>query len=235
MKGTLMDFATFVAKLKDPAVDRVTIVAIGDSNTELTWHTRGRLGWPGLLQEALFETYGRGRCYVINAGRAGESAPLGLQRLDRDVFRFDPDLVIISFGMNAPGPDGIADFHADIVEMIRRCRERGAAVMLRTPNPIICSPGKTIKDRLPIAAEMPGVHQGLFAAELVKIGAEQGCPVVDHYTLWMEHAFHKYPEEPNTRWLRMSDEVHPGPQGHLVFYREMAHLFDLPQTFPWEE
>ena len=33
---------------------KATIVALGDSITELTWHTRGHLNWCGYLQEALF-------------------------------------------------------------------------------------------------------------------------------------------------------------------------------------
>jgi len=38
--------------------EQVTIVALGDSNTELTFHTRGYLNWVCLLHEALFEKYG---------------------------------------------------------------------------------------------------------------------------------------------------------------------------------
>ena len=87
----------------------------------------------------------------------------------------------------------------------------------------------------PAAGEMPGAGQAFYAAELVKLAGELDCTVVDHYTLWLEHAFAKRKEEPNTRWLRMSDEIHPGPQGHLAFYRELAPLFGLPPTFPWEE
>ena len=37
--------------------EQVTIVALGDSNTELTFHTRGYLNWPYLLQEALLAAY----------------------------------------------------------------------------------------------------------------------------------------------------------------------------------
>ena len=83
--------------------EQVTIVALGDSNTELTWHTAGRLNWTGLLQEALFEKHGGNRVMLINAGRCGDTAVGALQRLDRDVLRFHPDLVIIAFSMNDAG------------------------------------------------------------------------------------------------------------------------------------
>src|SRR5689334_25221040 len=86
-------------KHKEP----VTIVALGDSNTELTWHTAGRLNWVGLLQYALFEKLGSNHAMVINAGRCGDTAVGALVRLDRDVIRFQPDLVIVAFGMSDAG------------------------------------------------------------------------------------------------------------------------------------
>ena len=87
-----------LAKLKNG--EHVTIVAFGDSNTEITFHTDGRMNWVGLLDEAIFETYGNGASTLINSGKCGSSCQEGLQRLDRDVIRFDPDLVILAFGMN---------------------------------------------------------------------------------------------------------------------------------------
>ncbi len=38
--------------------EQVTIVALGDSNTEQTFHTRGQMSWPYLLQTALYMKYG---------------------------------------------------------------------------------------------------------------------------------------------------------------------------------
>jgi hypothetical protein len=32
----------------------------------------------------------------------------------------------------------------------------------------------------------------------------------------------------------MSDAFHPGPLGHLAFYRELAPAFKLPEKLPWE-
>ena len=64
----------FMAKLRGGK--KVVVVALGDSITELTWHTRGRLTWVGLLQEALHhfsEALGSQPGYAsahINAGLA---------------------------------------------------------------------------------------------------------------------------------------------------------------------
>jgi len=227
----------FMQKLKRG--EKVTIVAMGDSITELTWHTRGRLNWVGLLQEALFETFGRNRCWVINSGRCGDTAENGLRRLDQDVLRFDPDLVIISYGMNdASGNEGLAAFRSSMKELIRRIRAHNRAdVLLRTPNPIFNPPTAFVLDKdQPIGLEAKGARQGMYAREIVKIAQEENCAVVDHYSRWkeLENLRGTMTEEPNHAYLYMSDPVHPGPQGHLAFYRQLAPLFDLPTHFPWE-
>ena len=41
-------------------------------------------------------------------------------------------------------------------------------------------------------------------------------------------------ESVDAMWLRMSDSVHPGPQGHLAFFRELAPRFNVPVRFGWE-
>ena len=219
---------------------KVTVVALGDSITELTWHTRGRLCWVGLLQEALFETYGRNRCWVINSGRCGDRAEGGLDRLADDVYRFAPDLVIVSYGMNdAGGGDAyLPTFRDCMLRLIREIRATtGADVLLRTPNPVFNQPVMAgMKDGQSASVEMAGMDQSLYAEAIVAIGRREGCVVVDHYGQWkqLEQLSGSVLEEPNHPWLYMSDSVHPGAQGHLAFFREMAPHFGVPTHFPWE-
>ena len=77
----------------------------------------------------------------------------------------------------------------------------------------------------------------LYSEALVQLAKELNCAVVDHYTLWTAAEFSPTlpVANPNTLWQRMGDAVHPGYQGHLVFFREFAHLFEVPKYFPWEE
>lgn len=227
----------FLKKLKRG--EKVTIVALGDSITEHTWHTQGRLSWTGLLQEALFETYGRNRCWVVNSGRCGDTAPNALNRLDEDVLRFAPDLVIVSFGMNdaAPGEEAMDRFRRAMAEIIRRVREASADVLLRTPNPIVNPPaGYPLPSGQDPGEEYTAGSVGAYAAEIVRLAEERTCAVVDHYTEWKQIAALRgtLEEEPNDLWSCMSDSVHPGPIGHLAFFRQMAHLFGVPTHFPWE-
>lgn len=218
--------------------ERVTIVALGDSNTELTWHTAGRLNWVGLLQEALFEKYGGNRVRTINAGACGDTAVGGLARLERDVLRFDPDLVIVGFSMNDAGGGAakLEEFADAIREIVAQLRRHGCEILLRTTNPIVVvnQPGWPAESYP--GNEWPGMYQGLYARRLVEVATELEVPVVDHYTLWTQAKRRTdWGQDPNHLWMRMSDAVHPNALGHLFFYREMAPLFDVPTYFPWEQ
>ena len=209
--------------------EQVTIVALGDSNTELTFHTKGHLNWPYLLQEALFERYGANKVIMINAACCGTGASDGLARLDRDVLRFKPDLVIICYW---DGDMGV------MKKLVQRVRQDGKAeVLLRTPNPVVAPNIPAVTPPVTAGKEWPGSNVSAVARKIVALGEELGVPVVDHYGSWMQaDASHAGPptSNPNKLWMRMSDATHPGPAGHLAFYRDLAPFFGLPAKLSWE-
>ncbi len=222
--------------------EHVTIVCLGDSNTEVTFHTRGRLNWVGLLSEALFEAYGNGICTMINAGKCGDTFASAAGRLQRDVIRFMPDLVIVALGMNdaGSGRDGVSDFKnraRSCINLIHH--ECSSEIVLRTPNPVVTVNGlplPSVQAHPGEAWEAENRPVQLYAQALVELGDEFSCPVVDHYQLWTRQDFrvkHRV-ADPNKLWPRMSDAIHPGPLGHLVFFRELAPLFQVTERFPWE-
>jgi lysophospholipase L1-like esterase len=221
----------------------VTMVALGDSITEITFHTRGGMNWVGLLSEAIFETYGNGVCTLINSGICGSSYEQSLTRLDRDVLRYKPDLVILSLGMNDAGRGlaGLEAFKKRVHGMIRTIREScGSEILIRTPNPVVTVHGLPLPAKQPKpgkAWESPARPLKEYAQALVEVAGEAGCAVVDHYTLWTTRSFSvKHPvADPTGLWPRMGDAIHPGYLGHLAFFRELAPLFDVPAYFPWEE
>ncbi len=216
-----------LAKLE--AGEQVTMVAMGDSNTEQTFHTRGALNFFGLLQCALLDKYGANRVLAINAGCCGEGAPAGLARLDRDVLRFSPDLVIICYW------DGDMAALRQIVEKVRATSR--ADVLLRTSNPVVVPNMPGVQPPMEINKEWPGLSTGEVARKVVALAAELGVPVVDHYSAWLAaDTEHQGPpvSNPNKLWMLMSDATHPGPLGHLLFYRQLAPYFGLPEKLPWE-
>ena len=73
---------------------------------------------------------------VINAGISGGSAPNGLDRLERDVLKFSPDLVVVCFGLNdsCQGEGGLQKYSAALKEIFRKIKESGSEVIFMTPN-----------------------------------------------------------------------------------------------------
>ena len=209
--------------------EQVTIVVLGDSNTELTFHTRGHLNWPLLLQEALFEKYGPNKVIMINVAHCGTTAENGLLRLERDVFRFQPDLLITCY------------WGEDIDPLRKIVKESHAAgikeILLRTPNPVIAP--NMPKVNLPVIGgeEWPGSQVGEVTRKILALGEEMNVPVCDHYNAWLqsEYSHDGSPStNPNKLWMRMSDALHPNALGHLAFYRELAPFFNLPPKLSWE-
>lgn len=78
--------------LADEPFPHGAIVAFGDSYTEGTGASRDT-AYPAVLSRALAVP-------VLNAGVNGETAYEALPRLQRDVLRHEPAIVIIEFGVN---------------------------------------------------------------------------------------------------------------------------------------
>jgi lysophospholipase L1-like esterase len=219
----------------------VTIVAIGDSTNVLCMHTKGRLPWLGYLHMALAETYGDGFIYTINSSFCGGTVRVELERLERDVLRFHPDLTIIGFGINDSGGglEELENFRKNYREMVRRIREVGSEVLVRVHAPFVNQWGYS----LPEGAEPgkawdgPDNHRALYARALVELAKELGCQCCDHYSKWKQKSFpFKQPQyNPQGLCCRYVDTVHPNMQGHLAFFRDLAPLFGVPKYFVWEE
>ena len=210
-----------------------TVVALGDSITALTHWTHGGLNWVGLLQCNLGTCFRKGGT-VINSGIGGDSLRAGMARLDRDVMRFSPTLVIISFGMNdAGGGRDTTAFSETLRAMIRRLRGAGARILLRTPNPIIdMSSGLELTEIRGEGAERPvPYYVGDYAAAIVQVAREEETWVADHYSLWKKSIACKYHGEMR---LLMGDCMHPNANGHRRFYHEMAPVFGAELTFQHE-
>lgn len=73
---------------------------------------------------------------IINAGISGDSAPGGLKRLQRDVLSYNPDLVIVCFGLNdcLQGPDGIERYTQALDGIFKELNNNGCEVIFMAPN-----------------------------------------------------------------------------------------------------
>ena len=187
--------ARITQKSADVNAAPVLIVAFGDSVTqgftshatidhEHVYHNR--------FKRALEMAYPLATFSVINAGVAGDAAAKAISRLERDVLRHGPDLVIVGFGLNeaASGSDDTKDFAVALETIILRIRERTQAnVVLLTPNFMLEALNENIhpNEAFYAAGFLPVQRGGVVAAHAQAIrlvGTRLEVPVVDVYAAW---------------------------------------------------
>ena len=205
----------------------VTIVAFGDSITATTHWTRGMMNWVQLLEQNLHSVFRSGGT-VINSGVSGDSLPNCLGRLDRDVLRFKPDIVIVSFGANDARRRNPEEFRKMYREMLRQIKAAGALIVTRTPTPYISmSDGSEITE-VTERGNLVKVDVEGYANIIRQVSEEMGILCVDHYSLWKRSLQSIYKGE---MMLLMGNCIHPNGEGHRRLYHEMAPFFGLPRYF----
>ena len=128
--------------------DSVTIVCLGDSVTEGCFECyldeEGKVAtkferhnsYSARLQELLSRLYPTVQFNVINSGFSGGRASGGLKTLERDVLRFSPDLVVISYGLNdcGKGLEGLDAYAETLSAIFEKVKESGAEIIFLTQN-----------------------------------------------------------------------------------------------------
>ena len=128
----------------------VTIAFIGDSVTqgcfEIYFETEtkmetvfeGKNSYPSRLKEMLGMLYPNAQVNIINSGISGDNVFGGLKRLERDVLRFSPDLVVIGYGLNDclhGGENKVDEFAAALGEMAKKVSDTGAELICISQGP----------------------------------------------------------------------------------------------------
>src|SRR5690606_28643373 len=73
---------------------------------------------------------------ILNVGISGDTAEGGLKRLNRDIIRHEPDLVVVCYGLNDSG-QGIARAEAygsALKEIFLQLKKTDSQVIFMTPN-----------------------------------------------------------------------------------------------------
>ena len=188
------------------AKEPVRIVCIGDSITGVYYHSGGMRAYPEMLQIALQKLHPKAKVTVRNAGLSGDTSKGGLARLERDVLAHKPHLVTIMFGMNDLVRVPVADFVANMRQIIQRCRDAGAEVVLCTQNSIVDSPQRSVAK----LAEYSQAIRDLAKAESLGLA---DCHA----------AFEAVRAKDEVAWnFLLSDAIHPNMDGHKLFAETIA-------------
>lgn len=197
----------------------INIVALGDSVThgavagnELNYET---VYWNRLRNKILAV-----RDYVpvnvLNAGIGGTDAVCGVKRLESQVLKHEPDLVIVCFGLNdVNGP--IERFLDALKEIFTRCKECGCDVIYMTPNMlntrVLDDVSEVYKDYAVKTAEMQnGGRMDEFMASACELARSMDVAVCDCYSEWK-----KLSETQDINLLLANRINHPTKEMHELF------------------
>jgi acyl-CoA thioesterase I len=185
----------------------VRIVCFGDSITGVYYHTGGRRAWCELLEVALARIYPRARIEMINAGISGNNTAAALRRMETDVLSHNPQLVVVMFCMNDVAGLTPEAFQANLATIVKRSRDRGAEVVLMTPNSIY-----------PDDPRRPPARVAQYVEIVRQAGRELAVPVADCF-----RAYEDIRDIDRRAWVQMmSDTLHPNMRGHKLFAEEVA-------------
>lgn len=182
-----------------PGAQPVRIVVFGD----------GALGKrPGIEKTAaqrLTETLdSRGdNVEVIDAAIDGNTTEQARRRFQWDVLDRQPDLVVIQFGLDDAGVVPPDAFERNIDHFAKALRERGIAVVLATPSPMLDADQPD-----PWAASAPLAR---YVAAVQSIADRRDLGLIDVYTYYREFVV-----DARQALELIPDGRHPGDRGHAV-------------------
>lgn len=190
------------------SAEPVTIVCLGDSVTQGCFECYVKE--PGVIEtvfdyESSYSTrlrqmlntlYPSVQFNIINSGISGDNACGGVNRLERDVLKYSPDLVVVGFALNdsSGGPDGLKRYKTSLETIISCVKDSGAECILLTPNMMNTEVSYQLKEKELIdAAKFFAIVQnngGLDSyVETARAVAEvMDIPVCDVYAKWKKMA-----------------------------------------------
>lgn len=180
------------------------IVCFGDSITGVYYHSGSQRAWCDMLGLALNKAYPNADVQMINAGISGHTTVQALARIEKDVLDRKPHLVVVKFGMNDVARGPVDRFKANMVSIVKQCREAGSSVVLCTPNSVYENTAR------------PNAKLAEFSKAVRQTASDFKLPLVDLFRDWQQLR-----KKDEMAWsLLMSDAIHPNMNGH----RRIAEL-----------
>ncbi len=180
------------------AGESIRVVCFGDSVTGVYYHTGSRRAYTDMVGIALRRGNPRAKVEMINAGISGHTTINALSRIDADVLSHKPDLVTVMFGLNDMTRVSLEDYRVNLKQIVVKCRDAGAEVVLATPNNVINTGSR------------PTEKLVQYCDAVREVGRELNVTVCDTYRELEAVRAHDLFD-----WrLLMSDAIHPNMDGH---------------------
>lgn len=129
---------------------------------------------------------------IVNAGISGDKAPHGLERLERDILRFSPDLVVVCFGLNdsTEGISGLDRYKKALKSIFKELQIRNIDSIFMTPNMMNTYVSNSITDTdIKRIAKASSIIQNenildTYIEEAIALCEEYNVTVCDCYSKW---------------------------------------------------
>ena len=197
----------------------VNIVVMGDSVTHGA--VNGYIDYEGVYWNLLKQKLNQFRSYIpvniINTAMGGTTAEESVTRLERQVFRYEPDLIIACFGLNDVNFP-LENFLAALERLFSRCWEEGYDLIFMTPNMLNTYVADDVEARYRKYSEKTAEYQreggrmDLFMREAIALADRMGVTVCDCYSKWKELS-----KTQDVTRLLANRVNHPTPEMHQLF------------------
>lgn len=142
------------------------------------------------LKELLNILYPNVQFNIINSGISGDNATNGYARLDRDVLKFNPDLCIVSYGLNDSCLSTLEQYSQSISKIFSTLKDNGIETIFLTQNCMCTTTSPHLKDDILKNYSKDFVkiqNSGLFRQfmlEAKSLAEKYGAKVCDLYPVW---------------------------------------------------
>lgn len=203
----------------------ITIVVFGDSISHGA--VNGYIDYENVYWNKLKKKLNRFQSYVpvniINSAIAGTTAAVQLPRFERFALRYDPDLIIICFGLNDVH-NPLEEYISALERMFKKSKDAGCNTIFMTPNMMnTYVAADTPKDYLDLAVKAAKTQNcgkmDEYMKAAIKTAEKCGVPVCDCYSKWKELA-----KTQDTTLLLANRINHPAPEMHDLFADELYKM-----------
>ena len=181
-----------------------------------------------ILKEKLNELYPASHINIINAGLSGDKASNAVNRLERDVLKYSPDLCVVSFQLNdsTDGEAGLKKYKEALEKIFYELKQRNIEIIFLTENMMCTHVSSSLDNELlkQIAAQCAEIENSGIAKKYrdtaLSICKANNIKVCDMYAKWKKMEANG---EDVTELL--SNKInHPSREFHHVIAEELIKI-----------